>query len=78
MEVLAEGVETSDQKEFLQNAKCDMIQGYYFARPMPMKEFELLYTGEKGLHSTVHQSVVEQKKEHPAQNRVESQEEGQV
>lgn len=49
MEVLAEGVETSDQKMFLQNAKCDMIQGYYYARPMPMKEFELLYKSDKSL-----------------------------
>ncbi len=48
MEVLAEGVETKDQKEFLQTAKCDMIQGYFYARPMPMKEFERLYKGEKG------------------------------
>ncbi len=54
MEVLAEGVETSNQKEFLQSAKCDMIQGYYYARPMPIKEFELLYKGENGLHSTAH------------------------
>ena len=49
MEVLAEGVETSDQKEFLQNARCDMIQGYYYARPMPVQDFELLYKSQKGL-----------------------------
>lgn len=59
MEVLAEGVETQDQKEFLQTARCDMIQGYFYARPMPMKEFELLYKGEKGLKATAHESVVE-------------------
>lgn len=49
MEVLAEGVETSNQKKFLQNAKCDMIQGYYYARPMPINEFELLYKSDKSL-----------------------------
>lgn len=43
MSVLAEGVETKGQKEFLQKAKCDMIQGYYYAKPMSMPEFELLY-----------------------------------
>lgn len=60
MEVLAEGVETKDQKEFLQEARCDMIQGYYFARPMPLKEFELLYRGQSCcLQSSVHQSAVE-------------------
>jgi EAL domain-containing protein (putative c-di-GMP-specific phosphodiesterase class I) len=58
MEVLAEGVETLDQKEFLQTARCDMIQGYFYARPMPTREFELLYKREKGLKATVHESVV--------------------
>ncbi len=38
--VLAEGVETESQKNFLQEANCDMIQGYYYAKPMPMGEFE--------------------------------------
>ncbi len=37
--VLAEGVETESQKNFLQEANCDMIQGYYYAKPMPMSEF---------------------------------------
>ncbi len=66
MAVLAEGVETKYQKEFLQNAKCDMIQGYYYARPMPLKEFELLYKGQNCLHSTVHQPSVENESEDPA------------
>ena len=37
--VLAEGVETEQQKEFLKALKCDMIQGYYYARPMPTENF---------------------------------------
>lgn len=37
--VLAEGVETEQQKEFLKESKCDMIQGYYYAKPMPMDKF---------------------------------------
>jgi len=68
MEVLAEGVETKDQKEFLQTVKCDMIQGYYYARPMPLKEFELLYKGENGLHCSVHKSVMENEKKDSAQD----------
>lgn len=71
MEVLAEGVETSDQKEFLQSAKCDMIQGYYYARPMPMKEFELLYKGENYLHGTVHEPVVKNTKQNPTEDGTE-------
>ncbi len=42
--VLAEGVETESQKSFLAGAKCDMIQGYYYAKPMPMDDFEKYIT----------------------------------
>ena len=38
--VLAEGVETEQQKEFLKALHCDMIQGYYYAKPMSVSEFE--------------------------------------
>jgi diguanylate cyclase (GGDEF)-like protein len=34
--VVAEGVETSEQLDFLRRAGCDTMQGYYFARPMPV------------------------------------------
>lgn len=37
--VLAEGVETEQQKEFLKESRCDVIQGYYYARPMPTEHF---------------------------------------
>ena len=37
--VLAEGVETVQQKDFLKESHCDMIQGYYYARPMPEECF---------------------------------------
>jgi diguanylate cyclase (GGDEF)-like protein len=42
MEVISEGVETEDQVRFLQEHSCDMAQGYYFYRPIPMKDFEQL------------------------------------
>lgn len=35
MSVVAEGVETYAQMEFLRQLSCDLVQGYYFARPMP-------------------------------------------
>lgn len=38
---LAEGVETEKQKEFLSSSGCEYIQGYYYAKPMPMADFEL-------------------------------------
>lgn len=37
--VLAEGVETKQQKDFLKASHCDIIQGYYYAKPMPTECF---------------------------------------
>ncbi len=39
MMTVAEGVEDKDQVEFLARQGCDMIQGYYFAKPMPKNEY---------------------------------------
>jgi EAL domain-containing protein (putative c-di-GMP-specific phosphodiesterase class I) len=38
--VVAEGVETEEQVRLLHNAKCDYVQGFYFSKPLPPKEFE--------------------------------------
>ena len=37
---LCEGVETKEQLEFLRDAGCRIIQGYYFDKPLPHDEFE--------------------------------------
>lgn len=37
--LLAEGVETKEQIEVLQSIGCDQVQGYYYAKPMPEREF---------------------------------------
>ena len=37
---VAEGVETREQIDFLRTLGCDMIQGYYYSRPIPREEFE--------------------------------------
>lgn len=42
MKVLSEGVETVTQSEFLRESSCDMAQGYLYAKPMPVQEFENL------------------------------------
>jgi diguanylate cyclase (GGDEF)-like protein/PAS domain S-box-containing protein len=39
LEVLAEGIETSEQAALLKDMGCDLGQGYYFARPLPGEEF---------------------------------------
>ena len=38
--VIAEGVETKEQYELLKKSGCDIIQGYYFSKPVPPEEFE--------------------------------------
>ena len=37
---VSEGIETKDQAEFLSIAGCDIAQGFLFARPMPIPDFE--------------------------------------
>ena len=39
MNVIAEGVESADQVEFLREMGCDAIQGFYYSRPLPRAEF---------------------------------------
>jgi len=38
LQVVAEGIETKEQKELLATLGCDKAQGYYFAKPMPLSE----------------------------------------
>lgn len=37
--VICEGVETKEQINFLKNSECDMVQGYYYAKPINAEEF---------------------------------------
>ena len=40
MQIVAEGIETREQVDFLAEQHCDLIQGFYFAKPLPVNEFE--------------------------------------
>ena len=47
MSVIAEGVEEEAQADFLKSIGCHYIQGYYYAKPMPKEDFELLMKKSK-------------------------------
>jgi EAL domain-containing protein (putative c-di-GMP-specific phosphodiesterase class I) len=40
---VAEGVETERQLSMLKGAGCDLVQGYYFSRPLAVRDFERKY-----------------------------------
>lgn len=40
MPVVAEGVERREQVDFLRSIGCEYVQGYYFAKPMPVEQYE--------------------------------------
>ena len=40
LEVVAEGVETKEQLQFLHNEKCNIVQGFYFSKAVPPNEFQ--------------------------------------
>ncbi len=44
MKIVAEGIESKEQVEFLTEQECDLIQGYFFAKPMPVAEFAEKYS----------------------------------
>jgi EAL domain-containing protein (putative c-di-GMP-specific phosphodiesterase class I) len=44
LNVIAEGVETEAQLDFLAGVGCHAYQGYFFSKPLPIHDFELLYS----------------------------------
>ncbi|WDE08571.1 EAL domain-containing protein [Thalassomonas viridans] len=51
MEIVAEGVEKEEQRDFLFGHGCDLIQGYYYSPPLPLAEFEA-YVGSMNREGT--------------------------
>ena len=53
LEIVVEGVETEEQFLIIREMSCEMTQGYYFSRPMPLQMFDdlLVYECEKDANS---------------------------
>ena len=47
MHVISEGIETAQQVDFLKEIGCDMVQGYYYYKPMPLHDFHKLIKSRK-------------------------------
>lgn len=47
--IIAEGVETKEQAEMLMENGCKQMQGYYFSKPIPVKDYEKLLLGKTKL-----------------------------
>ena len=45
LDLIAEGVETKEQVLFLKECGCDVVQGFYYAKPMKLEEFDAMMTG---------------------------------
>ena len=44
VKTIVEGVETKEQADYVRNLKCDVIQGYYYSKPISKEEFEDYFT----------------------------------
>jgi EAL domain-containing protein (putative c-di-GMP-specific phosphodiesterase class I) len=47
LDLIAEGVETEVQRDFLDKNGCHAYQGYLFSKPVPLTEFEMLLIARK-------------------------------
>ena len=47
LSVVAEGVETASQVSILKQLHCEDVQGYFFSKPLPEAEFEMLLKSER-------------------------------
>jgi len=51
LRVIAEGVETGEQLDFLREQRCDQMQGYHLSRPVPARQLENLLRGHAAMQA---------------------------
>lgn len=47
MQIVVEGVETQAQAEFCTQQGCDLLQGYFYSKPIPAQEFEAAFLARR-------------------------------
>ena len=57
--VIAEGVETEEQLDALRTLGCDIVQGYFFSRPVPAAEFEPFILQKKEVDKAIERKIIE-------------------
>ncbi|HEY5176272.1 MAG TPA: EAL domain-containing protein [Terriglobales bacterium] len=57
LSVIAEGVETEGQRDFLSRLGCQAFQGFLFSRPVPVDEFQRLLPGLAEIYAPIRQKV---------------------
>ncbi|MBQ9032200.1 MAG: EAL domain-containing protein [Parasporobacterium sp.] len=65
--VVAEGVETEDQLNALKTMGCDLVQGFYFSRPVPAEEFEVFLEQRKAADKALSEEAIMSAEEAEAQ-----------
>ncbi|HEY1149281.1 MAG TPA: EAL domain-containing protein [Pseudoduganella sp.] len=60
LKVIAEGVEKDAQLSYLRRHECDEMQGYYFSRPVPADEFEMMLREGRHLQAPVDEQIIDQ------------------
>ena len=58
LEVVAEGVETAKEYKIVRTLGCDLVQGFFIAKPMPAEEFRAWCDGQKNTQNVTRSSTV--------------------
>lgn len=51
LKIIAEGVETTEQLDYLRKMKCDEVQGYLFSQPVPAEKMTQLLQNNESINT---------------------------